>query len=188
MSRDTLLITVISLVSAFAGIWFFQNSIDQPEFISASKNVSHQSKTVGSEATEYTFDQIVLKNLNNKFQHLSEWKQPVLILNFWAPWCAPCRREIPALIEMQKKYPEKLQIIGLSFDQHEKVRTFAEEFAINYPLLIVQNEASKLNTLFGNHSGGLPFTVILNKNREIIFQFSGEISNKSLDKQIMAAL
>ena len=188
MNRETLLIAVISLMSAVAGIWFFQRTQNQVEFVSASNNIPLQNKTIRTEISEYSFEQIVLKNLNNELQHLSEWKQPVLILNFWAPWCAPCRREIPALIEIQNKYSDQLQIIGLSFDHQDKVRSFAEEFLITYPLLIVKNEASKLNQFFGNHSGGLPFTVILNKNRQIIFQYSGEISDKSLEKQIMAIL
>ena len=184
MNRDLVLIVSISLLSAFAGMWFYSSNSDQAEYISSSEI----NATTSNQSSSLSFDQIVLNDLDNNPQYLTQWEKPILILNFWAPWCAPCRREIPSLIKIQNSYPEQVQIVGLSFDNNENVRSFSQEYAINYPLLIVSHEATSLNRFFNNQSGGLPFTVILDKNRKIHFQHSGEITEKSIKNQINTLL
>jgi len=81
-----------------------------------------------------------------------------------------------------------LQVIGLSFDSQERVIAFNEQYSINYPLVLVQHEAGMINRYFGNSSGALPFTALLNQQRQIIFQHHGEINKADLEKQIMNAL
>mgnify|MGYP002633158697 CR=1 FL=1 len=188
MNRELVLIVSISLLSALAGMWFYLSNNAQTEYLSSSEINATNNRDTNNSAAALSFDDIVLNDLDNKPQFLTQWEKPILILNFWAPWCAPCRREIPALIEIQNSYSEKVQIVGLSFDNNENVRSFSQEYAINYPLLIVNKEAALLNRYFGNQSGGLPFTVILDQNRNIQLQHSGEITEKSIQKQITALL
>ena len=168
----------------------FSFTMKQPEFISASSNTDsapHKS-AVAVKPVALSFDKIVLNDLQTKPRYLKEWKSPLLIVNFWAPWCPPCRREIPALVDIQQTYQQNVQLIGLSFDSPQKVTEFNDKYPMNYPLLIVQRESSQINKYFGNDSRALPFTAILNEQREIVFQHSGEISKEQLENQIKALL
>lgn len=184
MNRERALILAVSLIALIAGAIVFRFSLQQPEFISAAP----VKMPPDSEDTTLTYEHIILNDLNNQPRTLAEWDKPLQVINMWAPWCAPCRREIPALVELQQTYANELQIIGLSFDSTSNVIKFKQNININYPLLMVQSESSKINRFFGNDSGGLPFTAILNSRREIIFRHSGEISRQALEKQIKTLL
>jgi len=190
VKRNILFVIAIGLLSTVAGVAMFSLTIKQPEFISASTNSNsapHKS-AVTVEPVTLSFDEIVLNDLQSKPRYLSEWDSPLLIVNFWAPWCPPCRREIPALVDIQQTYQENVQLIGLSFDSPQNVTMFNDKYPMNYPLLIVQRESSEINTYFGNNSRALPYTAILNQQREIVFQHSGEISREQLEKQIKTLL
>lgn len=180
MQRQTLVIAGISLLSVIAGVLLFRFTLYQPEFNSASKALHSPAAQVST----ISYDQIVLNDLEGQPHALSEWNKPVVVINLWAPWCAPCRREIPALTELQHSYADQVQFIGLSFDSRDNVIDFKKSMPINYPLLLVQAESSKINQFFGNQSGGLPFTAILNSRQEIIFRHAGEISKQQLEVQI----
>ena len=106
-----------------------------------------------------------LPDLAGQSQPLSQWKGRILVVNFWATWCAPCREEIPALIEVQNSLgPKGLQIVGIAIDQAERVKPYAAEMRINYPILIGELDAMDLAQQAGNQLGGLPFTVILDRS------------------------
>ncbi len=183
MSRDSFLLLALSLCSILAGVLIYRYTLFEPEYISAKPDASSHHEQL---ETSITYQDLVLDDLNGQPKYLADWNNPIKILNFWAPWCAPCRREIPALVDLQNRYPTDVQIIGLSFDSQANVVKFKEEFTINYPLLIVGIEAAQVNAFFGNAQSGLPFTVILNQKREIVFQHTGEISGPELEQQIKA--
>jgi len=182
MNRQPALVLVASLLSALAGIALYLYLTAPPEFVSASPGKAAASTAQNTQ--QLRFDDIVLKDLAYRPRHLNEWKKPILIINFWAPWCAPCRREIPALIALQKANDANTQLIGLSFDAVENVANFQQKFGINYPLLLVQSESTPVNQFFGNKSRALPFTAILNARREIVFRHSGEVTQQLLQQKI----
>lgn len=190
MNREIVIILAVSLLSVVAGITLYRYTLHQPEFVSArpSSQLAAPDQQASQQPQTLEYDQIVLNDLQNQPHYLSEWTKPVQIVNFWAPWCAPCRREIPALVDLQKSYQDKVQFIGLSFDSVENVINFKNKYPLNYPLLLVQREASQINQFFGNSSAGLPFTAILNEQREIVYQHVGEISREQLEEQIKALL
>ncbi len=178
MNRQTLLVLTFSTLAALGGLFVYLWQNPSPKFISAKPTSSSQA------TTPWRFEDIVLKDVRYQPRHLSEWKQPLLMINLWAPWCAPCRREVPALIQLQRDNAKNLQIIGLSFDAVENVVKFQMDYQINYPLLLVQSEAKQLNQFFGNSSSGLPFTAILNQNRNIVYRHSGEVTQPQLQQEI----
>ncbi len=186
MNKNIVFIIIISLVSAAGGVALFRSTLNQPEFISAGTHTdaTPRKSTDTIKAATLNFNDIILKDLQSTPRHLSEWKSPILIVNFWAPWCPPCRREIPSLMDLQKTYQGDMQLIGLSFDTLQKVTEFNDKQPVNYPLLLVQSEATQINRYFGNDSRALPFTAVLNEQREIVFQYSGEISHEQLETQI----
>ncbi|MDJ0833760.1 MAG: TlpA disulfide reductase family protein [Gammaproteobacteria bacterium] len=182
MKRDLMLPLAVALVSMAAGFLLFRLTMQQPEFVSADP-VSATPLTV-----DIAFEDIVLDDLQGQAQALTQWQAPVMVLNFWATWCAPCRREIPELIALQQEYPEQLQILGLAFDSVQNLQQFDGEFEFNYPSLVVGVETSQLNAYFGNDKSVLPFTVVLNQQRDIVYRHTGEITRQQLSEAIQPLL
>lgn len=105
---------------------------------------------------------------------IDEWDGKVLVVNFWATWCPPCLHEIPGFIALQEQYADRgVQFLGVAIDDGEKVRAFAMEMGINYPTLHGQMDAIEVMTAYGNKSGGLPYTVVIDRSGQIVARHPG---------------
>lgn len=114
-------------------------------------------------------------------QTLESWKGRVLVINFWATWCAPCRKEIPEFVRMQERYgTQGLQFVGIAFDQPEKVADFAREFRVNYPLLMGGLDTMALMRETGNRPGVLPFTLVLDRQGKVVSRYPGGLTEAQL--------
>ena len=168
----------VGLVSLIAGMLVFNLFQSEPAGLPTA--------TV---PTDIELHSIPLTDLKHAESVLSDWQNELMVVNFWAPWCAPCRREIPALIEAQQVYGDRgVRVLGLSFDNDDAVRQFAAEFNIDYPLFLAQSRSGMYNIAFGNRSGSLPFTAILSRDLEILYQHNGELSAEQLKNEIEARL
>ena len=99
-------------------------------------------------------------DLDGKTRQLVEWTGKVLVCNFWATWCAPCREEIPLLVAAREKYGSAgVEIVGIAVDNAAKVRDFSLSFRISYPILLAEAGGLEMMRQLGNSSGGLPYTV-----------------------------
>jgi thiol-disulfide isomerase/thioredoxin len=108
---------------------------------------------------------------------LADWPDRALIVNFWATWCAPCRREIPLLQKLQREHAaEGFQVIGVAVDFRDKVLAYADEMKIDYPLLIGEQEALDAASAFGIEAVGLPFTVFSDRRGRIVTAHLGELT------------
>jgi len=102
-------------------------------------------------------------------QSLSQWQGKILVVNFWATWCAPCREEMPAFSRLQQKFADKgVQFVGIAFDNADKVRQFSLETPVSYPLLIGATDLLPITAGLGNLAGGLPFTVLIDRNGNLL--------------------
>ena len=111
-----------------------------------------------------------LKDIEGRSVSLSDFHGKVVILDFWATWCPPCRREIPDLISLQSQYKEQgLQIVGVALDEPDKVKEFAQYTGMNYPVLLGNDDVS---ALYGGISG-IPTTFIIDRNGKIAERFVG---------------
>jgi len=111
-----------------------------------------------------------LVDLNGKSVSLSDFRGKIVVLNFWATWCPPCRREIPDFIDLQKEYGSRsVQIVGIALDEPEKVQAFARQNGMNYPVLLGSDEVSMK---YGGIEG-IPTTFIIDKNGRIVNRFEG---------------
>jgi len=111
----------------------------------------------------------------------TEWAGRVRLINFWATWCPPCRREIPALIALQQDFGARgLQVIGIAMDDAEAVAAFARETGINYPLLVGDQDVVELAVDLGNHREALPYTVVLDRAGRIVHVHAGEVTEAGL--------
>ena len=118
-----------------------------------------------------------LADRDGTMRSLADWQGKSLIVNFWATWCAPCRREIPLLGELQQQFgPAGFQVIGVAADYRDKVIAYADEAGIKYPLLIGEQEALDAAAAFGVDIVGFPFTVFSDNQGRIIAAHVGELT------------
>jgi cytochrome c biogenesis protein CcmG/thiol:disulfide interchange protein DsbE len=128
-----------------------------------------------------------LKDMNGIDVKLESFKGKVIVLNFWATWCGPCRVEIPYLIELQRQYGEDLVVLGVSVDDPaEKLKPYAEEMKINYPLL-VGNGRQDFQDAYGPF-WGIPVTVFVNREGLIHRKHSGIASKEQFEHEITSLL
>ncbi|MGH8747443.1 MAG: TlpA disulfide reductase family protein, partial [Burkholderiales bacterium] len=103
-------------------------------------------------------------DLEGKMRRLTEWRGKVVLCNFWATWCAPCREEIPMLVALSKEMASKdVEIVGIAIDSAIKVAEFANDYKVSYPLLIAGPGGIDLMRAAGNQVGGLPYTAFLDR-------------------------
>ena len=125
--------------------------------------------------------EVSLPDLSGKLRNLSAWQGKVLIVNFWATWCPPCLKEIPEFIALQKELSETgLQFIGIALEEKLPVDEYLTFIDINYPILIAGDAGIALSTQFGNRTGAIPFTVVIDRTGDIVHRHSGEITRKKL--------
>jgi len=119
-------------------------------------------------------------------QHrLSRWSGKVLVVNFWATWCAPCRDEMPLFSMVHSKFAEKgILFVGISDDSAEAVGAFADQHNIAYPLLIGRQSTIDLSADLGNSSRGLPYTLVLGKSREPLLTHTGRLQQQLLESTL----
>jgi len=124
-----------------------------------------------------------LMDVNGDLRQSSEWDGKARLINFWATWCAPCRREIPLLIATQEKFAaDNLQIIGIAVDFPDEVAAYAEEAEFNYPILVGQEDAMAVAESSGIEFIGLPFTMVVSPAGDLIKTHVGEIVADHIDK------
>lgn len=130
---------------------------------------------------------LVLKDLNGKTVKIADYKGKVILLNFWATWCPPCRAEIPELIKWQKEYQKRgLQIIGITYPptNRVKVRSFARRNKINYPVLF----GSKRTKALFDSGETMPFSVVIDRNGNIREHIEGIIFADEFNEKIKPLL
>jgi thiol-disulfide isomerase/thioredoxin len=126
---------------------------------------------------------------DGKLQSMTQWRGKILVVNFWATWCQPCREEIPALLRIAKKHASKnLQIVGIAVDSADKVKEFAAEFKIDYALMIGGLDSIELTRQLGNLASGLPFTAVLDRDGRLVKTQLGQIAEQDLESLLAPLL
>ena len=119
-------------------------------------------------------------------QALGRYQGKLLVLNFWATWCAPCREEIPAFTRVQARWAARgIQFLGLSAEEPEKVARFGREMAVNYPLWTGEG-VNELGRRLGNRLGVLPFTVMVGPAGDILDAKVGAYSETEVEAKLRA--
>ena len=150
----------------------------------AMQKVAIAPATVGSYRPEFS-----LPDMDGVTRKLSEWDGKVLVVNFWATWCPPCRKETPAFVELQEKYgAQGLQFIGVAIDERDNVEDFADTYGVNYPMLLGDLEAINTSKQYGNRFGTLPYSVIVDRQGKINFIKRGELLKETAEEKIKALL
>ena len=123
-----------------------------------------------------------LPDLDGTQRQFSEWDGKHRLINFWATWCAPCRREIPLLKAFQDQHGENgFQVLGIAVDYLEQVSSYAEQTEFNYPILVGQQDAMAVAESSGIEFIGMPFTMFVASDGEYIGAYIGELHQSHLD-------
>jgi thiol-disulfide isomerase/thioredoxin len=149
-------------------------------------NTPNQSDAIESGAADSntlptTLPEFTLNDMWGEPHSISEWSGKPLLINFWATWCAPCRREMP-LLQATHTSQTDLQVLGIAIDRQTDVQTYMAEAGITYPTLVGELDAIKVSDQFGLEGLGLPFTVLVSGNGDILSVFIGELSTAELDE------
>jgi peroxiredoxin len=145
---------------------------------------SAPAPAVSAAATEALLA-LALPDTDGNMQPLSQWQGKVIVANFWATWCPPCRREIPDFSAASRAFGDlPVQFVGLSIDSLDKVKAFQAEFDVPYPLLIASADVLALAPGFGNAAQGLPFTVIIDRKGVARHIKVGTLNQDELERRI----
>ena len=124
-------------------------------------------------------------DLSGQQQALSQWRGKILVLNFWATWCPPCRQEIPDFIAVYEANRQQgVVIVGIAQDERDLVADFAKEFRVTYPMLIGGDGGYDFSAKLGNSGSSIPFTVILDRTGQVAYVAVGAMHRSELEKQI----
>ena len=211
MSTLKLLIAIFFIVIAivFAGYYVTEMRQQSATTQEASTNPEREDKSsnsddVGAAETQKTatttlpdmtnnaweMNEIKLPNTKGEVHSLNEWKGKVIMLNFWASWCAPCQFEIPRFVKYQETYADKgLQIVGLGLDQADKLGNVERSLEMNYPTLVIPEEdQARLMTKWGNAQSIVPYTVIIASDGTMEYIHRGALDDNAFQRHVLPLL
>jgi len=173
-NRTNALIVVIAIAGALGG--FLAGGWLRP--LPPERIDAHALKTGDSVAS------IRRPDLAGQTRALDEWRGKLVLVNFWASWCGPCREEMPLLDRTQKRLAGKnLQIVGIAVDSAAATKDFLERVPVGYPILIDDPKSGEdLAATLGNNRGVLPYTVLVGPDGHILARRFGNFSEASLNE------
>jgi thiol-disulfide isomerase/thioredoxin len=129
-----------------------------------------------------------IKDMHGATVNLADYKGKVLLVNFWATWCGPCKTELPGLIALYDKYKDQgLVILGISADDDaETLRAFSSEWKINYPVFVGRDEQELLDAY--GPIFGYPISVIVGRDGSVCARHIGPATEEEFEKEIKALL
>ncbi len=130
-----------------------------------------------------------LVDLDGGSHRLAEWQGKVLVLNFWATWCPPCREEMPEFVALQKELGDRgLQFVGVAIDDPALVRGYLEKHPVNYPVLVGDAAVPDWADSLGNELSALPFSVVFDRDGRKVETHTGVFRREQLLEKLKPLL
>lgn len=199
MKRETLIIVTITVSLLTLAYYYRQVTANQPAVKTAQAELKDDKdknppnhKTATLRLPEKTNNIWQMKSFelpatDGKNHTLADWKGKVILLNFWASWCAPCQFEVPRFVRYQKNYADEgLQIVGIGLDEINKLKNVERSLEMNYPSMVVpQINGGPLLEKFGNDQGIVPYTVVIDKNGTITYIHRGVMEDEDFKEFVL---
>jgi peroxiredoxin len=188
----SLVIIALALVSGYT-LSNANTSSSLTESTSTESSFSPKTATLAlPERTNNAWEMtpITLPSTQGKTHTLSDWKGKVIMLNFWASWCAPCQFEIPRFVDYQQQFADQgLQIIGVGLDDIAKLKNVERSLGMNYPTLVVsQEKGAELLKKWGNEQQVVPYTVVIAQDGTIVYIHRGGLDDEAFNEYIRPLL
>lgn len=169
-----LLVAFVALIAAWAGFAINRSSlVPDPESEKAAVQLLGMAFTTADGQTK----------------KLADWQGRILVVNFWATWCQPCREEMPEFSRAQDEYGSKgVQFVGIAIDEAANVVEFSKKEPVTYPLLIAPAEMPGLIAKLGNQQQALPFTIIVSRDGKLFSSHLGRLTKENLAKELVPLL
>lgn len=172
MKRSTIMMAVVAVIFAIAGIWYGTHRTNPTP--------------AGPNAVTSLFSQ-TLPDRDGKLQPLAQWRGKRMLVNFWATWCSPCVEEMPELSALQTELGDSnLRIVGIGIDSATNIAEFAKKVPVSYPLYVGGMGGSELARQFGNQAGGLPFTALIAADGTIQKTYLGRLKIDEVRRDLSA--
>jgi len=182
--RETVLVFV-AIIAMLSGFYLSARHFSKHE---ATPRVMPGPVTTGQLLGSFRPD-FELGSNSGEFVSADDFSGKTILLNFWATWCAPCREEMPMLMDLQKKYgSEGLQVIGIALDDAQNVRDFVSKYGISYPVLVGEEDVFETSNAYGNEEGVLPYTVLIDKTGIVRWRYAGLIENDNISSLLSEML
>lgn len=128
-------------------------------------------------------------DLDGQPQSVKKWSGKVMVVNFWATWCPPCREEMPGFSRLQQKLAANgVQFVGIGIDEPVKIQEFQKEFPVSYPLLVAGLETMDLTRELGNATEGLPYTLIIDRQGQLRLARAGRMDEADIERELRQLL
>ncbi|MEW5792397.1 MAG: TlpA family protein disulfide reductase [Pseudomonadota bacterium] len=132
---------------------------------------------------------LILPDLNGKETGLADFKGKVLVVNLWASWCPPCRKETPEFIALQQELGSKgVQFVGIGVDEEPAIRAFVKEMGVTYPILLAGEQGDQILMAFGDVQGVLPYTLVLDREGKVRERHLGYYPQEELRRVLMSLI
>jgi thiol-disulfide isomerase/thioredoxin len=171
-----LVITLVSITAMLAGFYISARHFAEPLPTPAVQSVSSDN-LIGSLRPDFKLG-------SNKGELVSptDFAGKTILINFWATWCAPCREEMPMLMDLQRVHGASgLQVVGIALDDAKQVNHFVSTYGITYPILVGEADVFETSAAYGNSEGVLPYSVLIDKNGIILWNYAGIIKHEKIN-------
>ncbi len=170
-----LAIIAVAVLALAAGL--FVSTQHQP------RQQPQSAAPVSSDLLGSTRPDFRLSDTDGKFVGPQDFAGKTMLINFWATWCIPCREEMPMLMELQDEFGlAGLQVVGIALDDVQSVRDFIQNLGISYTVLVGEADVMDTSRAYGNLSGMLPYSVLVDRQGVIRWQFLGEIQREEITR------
>lgn len=175
MAGTWLAVVAMAVAATLAGHWIGKRA--------ASTSIETPENTSGQAAIRLLT--APFKGMDGKPRSLAEWRGRILVVNFWATWCPPCRAEIPGFSRLSDEFASNgVQFVGIAVDDETLVRTFSAERPLRYPILLGDPDALSLTAPLGNPTQGLPFTAVIDRTGRLALVKLGAFGEDDLRSKL----
>ena len=182
--KNKILVISIMILAGVAGFSLQRAFIDRENQNLTPELPESTVSIVGQQRPDFG-----LKDIEGQMRKISEWDGKVLLVNFWATWCPPCKKEIPAFMELQNEYGDQgFQVIGIAIDEEEAVKDYVDTIGINYPVMAAELAAMEVSRWYGNRLNALPYSAFVGRDGIVSFTKPGELTRQQVEDIIKPLL